>query len=1013
MSEASDTEAKNVDETSEKDVPDEGEGVVPSDDNDVDQDEQIDSVSVELNRRDGADVGDIPEPSTNPIERSSSSLTIENVKALEEATERGDGHWSPSKFSSGRGSRQKQEAGSRSSSPQLPPVKTGRASADVVSEVSSLTQNEHGNATSHPGSQLPGSEPLPPIGQSGGESDNFDSTTIRSLDTESGVTGETASSMKVSSSHPRIMQFKRELPPGYDFEREASNLSNVSAKSNKTTDSSSSKKTVTFSENTERPSSKASSKKEPLSKTVATREVKKIRTADGAEMVAVSIGTETEWSWLDSVRLAGKIDELEAMKPTNKDTMEKQEKKQRPPEGSGLSKKKRRKKHPSLSSSQISDSDGESTLSGTTGVSSKSAKGSSTKYSARKKEFFDFGEDGIPPLELSSESDSSDFEEDQGKEREDDLSDLMPGVGPPTILQYQRESEQPQIEYKEPDAKPGGGLPEGGIWSGTCEFCQQPIKPFPTLEMQQRYPSSQLYCCEDYHQFAEYTIRNGPEGSYPVDEKIDIAPHPPYGSKQARRAAKERAAQRMREREMARQRAAGANQANFYASGTSSKRDKLSEFKKPKGVGESSPMISNSDRSPVISQSARSQVIGESSRSQAISQSSRSQAINQSSRSLRRKDTGQEETKKPASVRERARLVDGLSTSRSKRGSTTASLSTDKGLNRLSNKWDISLEVTEAAMSRLQQKLIAKVDIFPEPSSLFARQMKTINYAYSSQKCRDEGWTLRPPSPLFEEIAAPEVFEPEPLPPAFSVRSKKQERPLVQKYYEDGRKFLTIFADGTGNVFYPSGNLAILISSVKRGQYNYVVLDDLSSNAAMLATFDPHGKGTCYYNNGIIRLNMTEYGGILSDSSGAKKKKWNWRDLLTHVHAPPFQPICIALNKYIAVRVQSQEHIYLSINCDMRSARFNTGVKLKLVKPSNLPEPEIEDDDLFIRDMRAYVQSILDKVQNLMKFSKSPKLEQIQPPMHLAQQIQRNARLKQKSLQQKGKNKDSPMVSVN
>ncbi|XP_070539412.1 uncharacterized protein [Ptychodera flava] len=872
MSEASDTEAKNVDETSEKDVPDEGEGVVPSDDNDVDQDEQIDSVSVELNRRDGADVGDIPEPSTNPIERSSSSLTIENVKALEEATERGDGHWSPSKFSSGRGSRQKQEAGSRSSSPQLPPVKTGRASADVVSEVSSLTQNEHGNATSHPGSQLPGSEPLPPIGQSGGESDNFDSTTIRSLDTESGVTGETASSMKVSSSHPRIMQFKRELPPGYDFEREASNLSNVSAKSNKTTDSSSSKKTVTFSENTERPSSKASSKKEPLSKTVATREVKKIRTADGAEMVAVSIGTETEWSWLDSVRLAGKIDELEAMKPTNKDTMEKQEKKQRPPEGSGLSKKKRRKKHPSLSSSQISDSDGESTLSGTTGVSSKSAKGSSTKYSARKKEFFDFGEDGIPPLELSSESDSSDFEEDQGKEREDDLSDLMPGVGPPTILQYQRESEQPQIEYKEPDAKPGGGLPEGGIWSGTCEFCQQPIKPFPTLEMQQRYPSSQLfccseyeefyelYCCEDYHQFAEYTIRNGPEGSYPVDEKIDIAPHPPYGSKQARRAAKERAAQRMREREMARQRAAGANQANFYA---------------------------------------------------------------------------------------------------------------------------------------------------------FARQMKTINYAYSSQKCRDEGWTLRPPSPLFEEIAAPEVFEPEPLPPAFSVRSKKQERPLVQKYYEDGRKFLTIFADGTGNVFYPSGNLAILISSVKRGQYNYVVLDDLSSNAAMLATFDPHGKGTCYYNNGIIRLNMTEYGGILSDSSGAKKKKWNWRDLLTHVHAPPFQPICIALNKYIAVRVQSQEHIYLSINCDMRSARFNTGVKLKLVKPSNLPEPEIEDDDLFIRDMRAYVQSILDKVQNLMKFSKSPKLEQIQPPMHLAQQIQRNARLKQKSLQQKGKNKDSPMVSVN
>ena len=46
-----------------------------------------------------------------------------------------------------------------------------------------------------------------------------------------------------------------------------------------------------------------------------------------------------------------------------------------------------------------------------------------------------------------------------------------------------------------------------------------------------------------------------------------------------------------------------------------------------------------------------------------------------------------------------------------------------------------------------------------------ARQMKTINYQLSSQKCLEEGWTLRAPSPMLEELGD-NVFEPEPLDPA-------------------------------------------------------------------------------------------------------------------------------------------------------------------------------------------------------------------------------------------------------
>ena len=49
-----------------------------------------------------------------------------------------------------------------------------------------------------------------------------------------------------------------------------------------------------------------------------------------------------------------------------------------------------------------------------------------------------------------------------------------------------------------------------------------------------------------------------------------------------------------------------------------------------------------------------------------------------------------------------------------------------------------------------------------------ARQMKTINYCLSSQKCLEEGWTIRPPSPLADTDQESEVFEPQPILPPWA-----------------------------------------------------------------------------------------------------------------------------------------------------------------------------------------------------------------------------------------------------
>ena len=56
--------------------------------------------------------------------------------------------------------------------------------------------------------------------------------------------------------------------------------------------------------------------------------------------------------------------------------------------------------------------------------------------------------------------------------------------------------------------------------------------------------------------------------------------------------------------------------------------------------------------------------------------------------------------------------------------------------------------------------------------SLVARQMKTINYQLSSQKCLEEGWTLRPPSPMLDQEADNDVFEPQPILPYWAEGGK-------------------------------------------------------------------------------------------------------------------------------------------------------------------------------------------------------------------------------------------------
>ena len=62
--------------------------------------------------------------------------------------------------------------------------------------------------------------------------------------------------------------------------------------------------------------------------------------------------------------------------------------------------------------------------------------------------------------------------------------------------------------------------------------------------------------------------------------------------------------------------------------------------------------------------------------------------------------------------------------------------------------------------------------------------MKTINYQLSSQKCMEEGWTLRPPTPPDPADMEPDVFEP--VLPAWAEGQAKVKY-CINHYLVDGK----------------------------------------------------------------------------------------------------------------------------------------------------------------------------------------------------------------------------------
>ncbi|KAE8626206.1 hypothetical protein XENTR_v10006547 [Xenopus tropicalis] len=182
-------------------------------------------------------------------------------------------------------------------------------------------------------------------------------------------------------------------------------------------------------------------------------------------------------------------------------------------------------------------------------------------------------------------------------------------------------------------------------------------------------------------------------------------------------------------------------------------------------------------------------------------------------------------------------------------------------------------------------------------------------------------------------------------------------------------KCIIQFPDGTGQIFYPSGNTGILMTSCSPAQYTFIILEDAQPKPQIQAVFTSNGHAVCYHQNGVIWTLLDPFGGSYFNENGTRQKDWSWWDFSRHVHAPPFQPITMSLNANIEIRVINQENIYLTFSSKDKRVTFNVGSKL-MVKDEQkiiLRKQKIREEEKCLYLIRQKIYRLLRNISTLVR----------------------------------------------
>ncbi|KAG6939301.1 glutamate rich 6 [Chelydra serpentina] len=299
-------------------------------------------------------------------------------------------------------------------------------------------------------------------------------------------------------------------------------------------------------------------------------------------------------------------------------------------------------------------------------------------------------------------------------------------------------------------------------------------------------------------------------------------------------------------------------------------------------------------------------------------------------------------------------------------------------------------QAREKEYQRQQERQIAKQFAFmaAEQANVveYSKQVKTISYQLSREPPSPGGWTFMPYETV-ERVEKDEINYSITCCDFTIAGGKLVKRQFLEKYYKHGGKFLTIFPDGTAQLFYPSGNLAVIIVQ-KRSGYICLVQEDKPKNAEIQAVFESSGKGTCYHPNGIVWININIRGGHYSDQAGKRVRMWTWpSSLMDSVPRISFKPIFISLNQYVGVRIVGQDKIAVSFLARGQQAKFNVGTKVQVRQPNKPPPPKhVCEEDLLLFACRIKIQRLFDRLHGCLNFPSTEQWDKIKPPSYLATQ---------------------------
>ncbi|CAL8315560.1 unnamed protein product [Gadus morhua 'NCC'] len=232
-----------------------------------------------------------------------------------------------------------------------------------------------------------------------------------------------------------------------------------------------------------------------------------------------------------------------------------------------------------------------------------------------------------------------------------------------------------------------------------------------------------------------------------------------------------------------------------------------------------------------------------------------------------------------------------------------------------------------------------------------------IRYRHSTMCAGNAGWTVSPeshtqiPSKAETPETEVEMYRCEHDQGKFGLHPHQPAAGFQQRNYSSGMKCLTVFPDGSLQVLYPSGCVALVVVVTEANGRVCIVYDDSDvPEQPIRAMFQSDGRATCYSSNGSIWLSLGQSGGQRLDQSGARVQRWNWGSL--GLGSPtPLRPLFLSLNKNIGVRVLGRDQVFVSFLCCGQQARFSVGISCVQCQVDCMNichNPSIRSEELFL-----------------------------------------------------------------